>query len=162
MAKGNQRGELLKQSGSHVAFKEAFLVGTDTPGPHHLYQMPVLPPSTLLTTEIRHARRGHLVLSFLVHFYIHSQPAPSPEPRSTLFSWRSYLNWGKMPADDLQDIQDEADERAGRYASTVPASLAAPWVRLSQQLGLPPVLTYATTVLWNWTYIDPSKGLVPG
>lgn len=65
------------------------------------------------------------MLSFLAHFYIHSQP-----PSNT--------------------------------THTIPASIAIPWHITSSALGLPPILTYASTVLWNWEYIDKSKGLALG
>lgn len=45
---------------------------------------------------------------------------------------------------------------------TIPSSIAIPWNHTASALGLPPILTYASTVLWNWEYIDPSKGLVEG
>ncbi|KAK4056246.1 hypothetical protein OIO90_002689 [Microbotryomycetes sp. JL221] len=45
--------------------------------------------------------------------------------------------------------------------STVPASIARPWVQVSEQLSLPPILTYADTVLWNWRFIDPTRGFQP-
>ncbi|ORY53995.1 Indoleamine 2,3-dioxygenase [Leucosporidium creatinivorum] len=41
----------------------------------------------------------------------------------------------------------------------VPAPLAVPWVLVSDKLGIPPVLNYADTVLWNWRLIDSSRGL---
>ena len=120
-------------------------------------QMPVLPLGELLTNDIRYARRGHLVLSFLAHFYIHSQPPPNPKAASASRSWLSYFS--RTEAAPSQDEQDLADELAGKFSTTVPAAIAVPWVQLSQKLDLPPVLTYATTVLWNWAYIDPTKGL---
>ena len=42
---------------------------------------------------------------------------------------------------------------------SVPSSIAIPWVRVSDRLGLPAVLTYADTVLWNWRLVDPSLGI---
>lgn len=44
---------------------------------------------------------------------------------------------------------------------TVPASLAVPLVTVSDRLGIAPILTFADTVLWNWTLKDPSKPLSP-
>lgn len=43
--------------------------------------------------------------------------------------------------------------------STVPAQLAVPWVEVSERLGVPPVLNYADTTLWNWSMLDPALGL---
>ena len=39
---------------------------------------------------------------------------------------------------------------------SVPSSIAVPWVKVSDRLGVPPILTYADTVLWNWRLVDPS------
>ncbi|SPO28065.1 related to BNA2 - tryptophan 2,3-dioxygenase [Ustilago trichophora] len=126
-----------------------------------LREMPVLPLSDQLANDIRFARRGHVVLSFLAHFYIHSQPRKSDDAASVASqsSWLSIFS--RKSAEQLQDEQDLADELAGKYLRRVPAAIAVPWVQLSQKLDLPPVLTYATTVLWNWNYIDPSRGLEP-
>ncbi|KAK4046425.1 hypothetical protein OIV83_006084 [Microbotryomycetes sp. JL201] len=41
----------------------------------------------------------------------------------------------------------------------VPASIARPWVLVSEQLSMPPILTYADTVLWNWRLLDPALGI---
>ncbi len=57
----------------------------------------------------------------------------------------------------MQDSELEEAEAHGDFLDTIPESIARPWVRLSQSLGLPPILTYATTVLWNWALIDESK-----
>ena len=124
-----------------------------------LREMPVLPLSDELANDIRYARRGHVVLSFLAHFYIHSQPRKADDALSVA-PQRSWLNmFSRKSVQELQDDQDLADELAGKFMRRVPAAIAVPWVQLSQKLDLPPVLTYATTVLWNWDYIDPSRGL---
>ena len=112
-------------------------------------EMLILHPSPQLTSDIRYARRAHLVLSFLAHFYIHSQPKPEAAPR---YSWHSM--WSVRTQDD----KDRLDEQTGKYSSTIPASIAVPWVALSRQLDLPPILTYATSVLWNWSLRDSSLG----
>lgn len=41
----------------------------------------------------------------------------------------------------------------------VPSSVALPWIAVSDKLGIPPVLTYADTVLWNWKLINPAGGI---
>ncbi|EST08059.2 Indoleamine 2,3-dioxygenase [Kalmanozyma brasiliensis GHG001] len=124
-----------------------------------LREMPVLPLSEELANDIRFARRGHVVLSFLAHFYIHSQP---PKASDAAIPQRSWLNvFSRKSVEELQDEQDLVDELAGKYLRRVPAAIAVPWVQLSQKLDLPPVLTYATTVLWNWEYVDASRGLEP-
>ncbi|ETS64101.1 hypothetical protein PaG_01336 [Moesziomyces aphidis] len=126
-----------------------------------LRDMPVLPLSDELANDIRFARRGHVLLSFLAHFYIHSQPRKADHTVDTAPA-RSWLNiFSRKSPEELQDDQDLADELAAKFARRVPAAIAVPWVQLSQKLDLPPVLTYATTVLWNWQYIDPTRGLEP-
>ncbi|KAK0547684.1 hypothetical protein OC846_003940 [Tilletia horrida] len=153
-------------------------------------KLSVRPLSEKLATDIRHARRAHLVLSFLAHFYIHSQPPPisraqldqeagsAPSKAHSTSPWLSKLGlWtaaSETAADTpeetaqrphllgLEDEDDRADyvaERLGDFASTIPASIAVPWCALSTKLDLPPILTYATTVLWNWTVVN--KALPP-
>lgn len=43
--------------------------------------------------------------------------------------------------------------------TVVPACLAVPLVQTSDRLGLPPILTYADTVLWTWRLRDKHLGL---
>ena len=38
----------------------------------------------------------------------------------------------------------------------VPAVLAVPWDKVAQRLGLPPIVTYAATALYNWALHNPS------
>lgn len=108
-------------------------------------QMLILHPSPQLTSDIRFARRAHLVLAFLAHFYMHSQPEVQADIPNTLIA-------------QSQDEQDQIDEAKGLYHGIVPASLAIPWVALSHLIDIPPVLTYATTVMWNWALKDTEKG----
>jgi hypothetical protein len=129
-------------------------------------------PSHKLRTDIRYARRGHVVLTFLAHFYIHSQPqatlladkAAQGAKTTSTNRWLSSLWAGKrngMSNEQMaQDAQDARDELEGKYAARLPASISVPLLLLSSQLDLPPVLTYADTVLWNWRFKDPSQGLV--
>lgn len=98
--------------------------------------MPVLPLDEHMRQDIRWVRRAHLVLAFLAHYYIHSQPARSSVPLD--------------PTTDEEDQLWQQEENAGQHLDRVPASIAIPWAQASKQLGLPPILTYATTVLWNW------------
>jgi indoleamine 2,3-dioxygenase len=42
--------------------------------------------------------------------------------------------------------------------TSVPASISVPWARVSERLDMPPILTYATTVLWNWGLKRPELG----
>lgn len=39
--------------------------------------------------------------------------------------------------------------------SLLPKQLAVPWYEAASRCGLPPVATYASTVLWNWRLKDP-------
>jgi indoleamine 2,3-dioxygenase len=66
-------------------------------------------------------RRAHLVLSFLLHFYVHTTP---PSARTT--------------------------------ALPIPPSIAVPIVTVSNLLGLPPVVTYSDTVLYNFLPNQPA------
>ena len=43
----------------------------------------------------------------------------------------------------------------------LPAVLAKPWWEVSDHLGIPPVGTYASVVLYNWRLADPSCGVSP-
>jgi indoleamine 2,3-dioxygenase len=74
-------------------------------------------------------RRAHLVLSFLSHFYVHCS------------------------------LLDTSSSSGGEeIVPEIPTSLASPWMEVSDRLDIPPILTYADTVLWNWGFKDPSKG----
>lgn len=70
----------------------------------------------LVTCE-RLLRRAHLVLAWLLHIYVHTQP-PASDP------------------------------------IIIPRSLSAPLLAVSRELVLPPVVTYADTVLYNWREVD--------
>lgn len=47
------------------------------------------------------------------------------------------------------------DGQAG-LVSKVPKKLAVPWVAVSERIGLKPVITYATSVLYNFKLVDPT------
>jgi indoleamine 2,3-dioxygenase len=47
-------------------------------------------------------------------------------------------------------------------ASAIPASVAIPWHRVAQQLGRPPVLSYASYALYNWRRVDPAGPIALG
>lgn len=81
--------------------------------------MPILPTDVLMEDPMR-LRRAHQVLTFLVHFYVHS-----------------------IPSDSTTE------------SIVVPRSLVAPLMTVSAALEIAPVLTFADTVLWNWTLVDP-------
>ncbi len=42
----------------------------------------------------------------------------------------------------------------------LPRQLAIPWWEVSNRLGLPPVATYASVLLWNWKLKDPANNKV--
>ncbi|CAE7199508.1 unnamed protein product [Rhizoctonia solani] len=44
-----------------------------------------------------------------------------------------------------------------RSPITIPAPIAIPFVGVSRQLDIAPIVTYADTVLWNWELIDSSQ-----
>ncbi|KAB5595781.1 Indoleamine 2,3-dioxygenase [Ceratobasidium theobromae] len=44
-----------------------------------------------------------------------------------------------------------------RSPIVIPASIAIPFVGVSRQLDIAPIVTYADTVLWNWELIDRSQ-----
>ena len=41
-------------------------------------------------------------------------------------------------------------------AARIPPNIAVPLCRASERLGLPPIVTHATTVLYNWRRLDPA------
>ncbi|KAF5352309.1 hypothetical protein D9758_011959 [Tetrapyrgos nigripes] len=86
-------------------------------------QLPILPTENLKKSEVV-VRRAHLVLSWILHFYIHTLP-PSV---STV---------------------------------VIPAPLTVPLLQVCAELRLPPVLTYADTVLYNWALKKPQHSPVP-
>ena len=45
----------------------------------------------------------------------------------------------------------------GGTVSTLPQQLAIPWCETASRCGLPPVITYASAVLWNWSLKDPDE-----
>lgn len=47
-------------------------------------------------------------------------------------------------------------------AARLPASLAQPWFQVAQQLGRPPVLSYASYALHNWRRLDPHQPIELG
>ncbi|WWC86183.1 uncharacterized protein L201_001056 [Kwoniella dendrophila CBS 6074] len=88
--------------------------------------MPVIDTADLLVS-LPHLRRAHVVLTFLAHFYVHTTPT---SPSSSTSS----------PKEPIP----------------IPACISVPLLTVSPLLGLPPVLTYADTVLWNFLPVNPS------
>lgn len=43
--------------------------------------------------------------------------------------------------------------------SSLPSSIAVPWMQISSKLGINCILTHAAVDLYNWKLIDPSKGI---
>lgn len=85
--------------------------------------MKVLPVAPL-RRSLPLLRRAHQVLTFLLHFYVHTHPAPANGPRTTPLE--------------------------------IPESISIPLLTVCPLLGLPPILTYADTVLYNSHPTDPS------
>lgn len=79
-------------------------------------QTPVL-PTDQLQTSLPLLRRAHLVLAFLLHFYVQTLPTTAP-----VF---------------------------------IPRPISIPILHVSNYLGMPPVVTFADTVLYNWTTKTP-------
>jgi hypothetical protein len=113
-------------------------------------RMMVLHPSPQITNDIRYARRAHVVLSFLAHFYMHSQPASNSQMAVAVAS--SYKD------SEAEDVYDAFEEAGGKFSGLVPAAIAVPWVAVSSLIDVPPVLTYASTVMWNWHFHDVGSG----
>ncbi|PKI83766.1 hypothetical protein MVES1_002730 [Malassezia vespertilionis] len=111
--------------------------------------MPVCMPSGAFLSDIRRARRACLVLAFLSHMYIHAQPDLGQYEQD------------EHKAEEIARVKRSRHGAEGKddFVSRLPASLAVPWKLVNEQLGLPPVLTYATTVLWNWALEDPAAGM---
>lgn len=107
-ASGENPGDGLRLGGG--SREEAWRAAMDS--------MAVIPIDQLSTLPL--LRRAHLVLAFLLHFYVHSAP-----PQTS--------------------------------ARVIPPSISVPLLAISPLVGLPPVLTYADTVLWNVHAADPSK-----
>src|SRR5215813_13683527 len=47
-------------------------------------------------------------------------------------------------------------------ANRLPASIAVPWYAISQRLGRPPILSYASYALHNWRRLDPAGPIALG
>ncbi|KAG2020006.1 tryptophan 2,3-dioxygenase [Coprinopsis cinerea AmutBmut pab1-1] len=103
-----------------------------------IQEWPVLDTAPLHKNP-RLAQRAHLVLAWLVSFYVHSIPPTTSTANTSSGS----------------DSEDRAEPLR------VPKSLAVPLMQVSRHLGLAPVLTFADTVLWNWELIHPSRPLSP-
>jgi indoleamine 2,3-dioxygenase len=81
--------------------------------------MPVLPANGTLASCPLLLRRAHLVLTFLLHFYVQTLPVDAPV--------------------------------------LIPRPIAIPVLRVSQQLDIPPLLTFSDTVLYNWEFKTPPE-----
>ncbi|KAK7030372.1 hypothetical protein VNI00_014116 [Paramarasmius palmivorus] len=79
-------------------------------------QVPIL-PTEQLQASLPLLRRAHLVLAFLLHFYVQTLPVTSPV--------------------------------------IIPRSISIPILHVSKYLDMPPVVTFADTVLYNWTTKTP-------
>tara|TARA_B100000242_G_scaffold144048_1_gene102611 strand:+ start:2686 stop:3852 length:1167 start_codon:yes stop_codon:yes gene_type:complete len=68
------------------------------------------------------------------------------EELSLLFSQLSFLSHAYVLGDKLP-------------SSTLPESLAKPWVKIAEKFGRPPVLSYASYCLSNWFKIDENQNI---
>ncbi|KAJ7767174.1 Indoleamine 2,3-dioxygenase [Mycena metata] len=114
IAEGLQLGEKPGITEAEMSRSESWRKG--------VRELPVIPISGMIRSET-HLRRAHLVLAWIMHFYIHSLPP--------------------------------------RVPVVVPAPITIPLFQICTQLQLPPVLTYADTVLYNWTLKTPSSRPTP-
>lgn len=71
-------------------------------------------------------------------------PEPLLERRQL---WRAYMVLSVMANGYIMDGEGQS--------GTLPRTLAAPLVQVATALGMPPVFTYASMVLHNWSRIDP-------
>ncbi|EFP80565.1 uncharacterized protein PGTG_06521 [Puccinia graminis f. sp. tritici CRL 75-36-700-3] len=92
-------------------------------------ELPVVDIDSLEEHDVAQLRRAHLVLAFLMHFYVHS---------------------GKL-----------LDESTPNQLEKIPKGIAVPLCAVSNLLDMPPVLTYADTVLYNWRLVNPAEGFTP-
>ncbi|RKO95082.1 IDO-domain-containing protein, partial [Caulochytrium protostelioides] len=98
---------------------------------------------------VRQLRRH--VETALPPFPISALPPFEHATRAELAAWkRAYL----LLAFIAHGYVWSKNEAASRW---LPHVLATPWKRVSTQLGLPPVSTYAASVLWNLHIVDPAQ-----
>ncbi|WVF70555.1 hypothetical protein IAT40_005346 [Kwoniella sp. CBS 6097] len=93
--------------------------------------MPVVDVDELRSLPL--LRRAHVVLTFLAHFYAHTTPATTP------------VRGSGAPASPAE-----------KEPIPIPACISVPLLKVSPMLGLPPVLTYADTVLYNFLPSNPA------
>ncbi|KAH7350433.1 Indoleamine 2,3-dioxygenase [Pyrenochaeta sp. MPI-SDFR-AT-0127] len=84
--------------------------------------------SPALAKDTALLRRAYVVLCMLGHFYLHGAPKNSRSGSS--------------------------DSESAHRKNFVPAPIAIPWLLVSKALGLKPVLSYASQILWNCAYND--------
>ena len=91
-------------------------------------------PKLLVSSQL------HVILENLAPFPLDKIDSRAEEERAMLLL--SYLGhayvWSGMPP-----------------ATKLPESIAVPWYEISQKIGRPPVLSYASYALHNWRRIDP-------
>jgi len=72
-------------------------------------------------------KRAYVILTLLINSYVWSEPPQENLPRENL------------------------------PVQTIPKKIAVPAVKVSEHLGITPILTHAAVDLYNWDYIDPDK-----
>ncbi|PPR01838.1 hypothetical protein CVT24_001726 [Panaeolus cyanescens] len=101
-------------------------------------KMPVLGVSEFTGKPIL-LRRAHLVLTFILHFYVQSQSPPKSNTTST-----------STPPSTSTGPDSDSES-----CIHIPKSISLPLLRVSKELDIPPLLTFSDTVLYNWTYNTP-------
>jgi len=66
--------------------------------------------------------------------------------------WRAYVVTTFIGQAYIWMDKDDKD-----IMHSVPKCIAVPWCAVSEHLGMPPVVTYATACLYNWYLRDPTK-----
>ena len=66
--------------------------------------------------------------------------------------WRAYIVTTFIGQAYIWMDKDDKD-----IMPSVPKCIAVPWCAVSEHLGMPPVVTYATACLYNWYLRDPTK-----
>ncbi|XP_072246451.1 indoleamine 2,3-dioxygenase 2-like [Leuresthes tenuis] len=99
----------------------------------------------------------HLIESRKLRDLVHKMPVLSPHLLSSHREFRlAHLALGFI---SMGYVWQEGQHAP---AQTLPKALAWPYWRISRRLGLPPILTYADSVLANWKLKDPTGDMEIG
>ncbi|ORZ29685.1 Indoleamine 2,3-dioxygenase-domain-containing protein [Catenaria anguillulae PL171] len=103
-------------------------------------QLPVIPTSHLGDSPPAW-RRANLVLSMLTSAYV----------------WGRHRTAGPAAARDPVAVTSENDGDDSPVLRVIPPCLSIPLTETAKVLGLRPIICYATSGLWNWFPLDPTK-----